>query len=481
MKALIAALTICERRMGQLVQRHGFRHVAEGIEGLLDYGEERAREVLGGVPDGTYTFSDYVEVDYVTPYYIRIKVSLTVSGSNITLDFNGTDPQVRAALNLPSFGRPNQWIVLGIVNFLRTSDRHLPLNRGILRSVTVKIPEGSLLNPSPVAASGVRHTTGYRVADAVLGALSQAVPRSIPAAGAGQVAIVLFSHLAPATGAYKVSVLQPMQGGCGGRPTKDGIDGVNFSAGSLRNIPTESIELEAPVFVHRYMLTDRVAPGEYRGGAGVIFEFRCLAPDAIVTARGMDRFKLRPYGRKGGGPGTLGRTLLNPGSATENQIGKIDILKLQPGDVVQIVAPGGGGYGDPILRDPARVLKDVEDGFVSASEAIELYGVAIEDGKVNAAQTSEIRTRLGQSRQNEEFVFGEERLTYERTFPLELQDLVARLLASRPGAVRQYARDRLYAAIEDGALISQPPQSTEQKLRDMLDRLLSGGQAEAAE
>src|SRR5690606_36676347 len=144
------------------------------------------------------------------------------------------------------------------------------------------------------AATGVRHVTGYRVADAVLGALSKAVPAAIPAAGAGQVAIVLFSYVDPATGNYQVSVLQPMQGGSGGRPGKDGIDGVNFSAGTLRNVPTEAIELEAPVFVRRYMLVEEASPGEYRGGTGVVLEFTCLAAEAIVTARGMDRFKIRP-------------------------------------------------------------------------------------------------------------------------------------------------------------------------------------------
>src|SRR5580700_870950 len=317
MKALIAALTICERRVGQLVARHGADAIVAGIKSLLDYGEARAREVFASVPDGIYTFADYVEVDYVTPYHVRIKVKLTVSGSDLLLDFEGTDPQVRAALNLPSFGRTNQWIVLGIVNFLRTSDRALPLNRGILRSVSVRIPEGSLLNPSPVAASGVRHATGYRVADVVLGALSQAVPQSIPAAGAGGAAIVLLSHLDPTTGAYKVSVLQPIQGGCGARPSKDGIDGVNFNTGSLRNVPTESIEIEAPVFVRRYMLADKVAAGAYRGGAPVVFEFKCLTAEAIVTARGMDRFKLRPYGRKGGAAGSLGETILDPGTPRE--------------------------------------------------------------------------------------------------------------------------------------------------------------------
>src|SRR5439155_9740951 len=142
-------------------------------------------------------------------------------------------------------------------------------------------------------ATGARHAVGYRVSDSVLGALSQAVPRQIPAAGAGQVAIVLLSHLDPETGQYRVNVLQPMQGGCGARPTKDGIDGVNFSAGSLRNIPTESIELEAPVLVKRYMLSEDVAAGRFRGGTGVVLEFEVFAPNTVVTARGIDRFRLR--------------------------------------------------------------------------------------------------------------------------------------------------------------------------------------------
>lgn len=476
MKALLAALTISERRIKQLADRFGHATIADGIQGLMKYGEDRARQILTAIPNGRYEFADYVEVDYVSRYYVRIKVALTITNGDIHLDFTGTDPQVRAALNLPTFGRPNQWVVLGIVNFLRTSDRSLPLNRGILRSVSVHIPEGTVLNPSPVAATGVRHTTGYRVADAVLGALSQAVPKSIPAAGAGQVAIVLFSHLDPTTGSYKVSVLQPMQGGCGGRPSKDGIDGVNFSAGSLRNVPTESIELEAPVLVKRYMLTDTVAAGQHRGGAGVIFEFECLTADAIVTARGMDRFRLRPYGRKGGSAGTLGETVVNPGTKQEKAIGKIDILKLQPGDVVRIVAPGGGGYGDPQLREIGKVVKDVEDGFVTVEEAQSVYGVIIHDGTLDEDASITLRKAGSAGRSNPEFVFGEERTAYERLISPATQDQVNRLLAKHPGSVRQYLRTQVYEAIENnvglaGDGIESP---VAERLMEILDRAIAG-------
>jgi N-methylhydantoinase B len=469
MKALLSALTVAERRITDLARRHG----GETITGVMGFAETRARAILSKIPDGTYAFSDYVEVDYVTPYHVRIKVALTATAGAIHLDFTGTDPEVRAAMNLPTFGRPNQWIVLGIVNYLRTSDRTLPLNRGLLRSVTATIPEGTVLNPGPVAASGIRHVTGYRVADAVLGALSQAVPGAIPAAGAGQVAIVLFSYRDSGSGTYRVSVLQPMQGGSGARPIKDGIDGVNFSAGSLRNVPTESIENEAPVLVHQYCLADSAAAGKYRGGTGVIFEFECLAPEALVTARGMDRFRLRPYGREGGEAGTLGDVVLAPAQEEARRTGKIDVLRLQPHDVVRITAPGGGGYGNPAGRAPEAVLRDVADGFVTEKEARETYRVAIVEGKLDVAATSTLRA-VPAAQDAPPFLFGPERAEYEAVLPPALQDLVSSLLAARPGPVRQFARDRLYAALErNPALRAKPPSLLAAEMSRLLDDLLA--------
>jgi N-methylhydantoinase B len=473
MKALLAALTICERRLGDLLRQYGEETVRQVIGDLLDYGERRARQIFSEVPDGRYAFSDYLEGDLFSRYHVRIKVRVTVRGSAIDLDFTGTDPQLRAALNMPTYGKPNQWLVLGIVNYLRTSDRTLPLNRGILRPVTVTVPPGTVLNPLPFAATGARHTTGYRVSDSVLGALSQAVPERIPAAGAGQVAIVLLSHLDPHTGAYKVNVLQPMQGGSGGRPTRDGIDGVNFSAGSLRNVPTEAIELEAPVFVRRYMLSEDIAAGRFRGGAAVTFEFQVTAPNTIVTARGMDRFRLRPWGRMGGQPGTLGQTLLNPGTGAEREVGKIDVLKLVPGDTVRITSPGGGGYGDPLDRAAERVLEDVENGLVTPERAREDHGVVIADGRIDAAGTAARRAELRAARTAPlaEFVFGPERIGYETRIPPALQDAVATELLEYPGSVRLFLKEQLYQRLEGNGVADADPVTLLERVRACLKEL----------
>ena len=473
MKALVASLTVCERRMRDVVAQYGEDVVREAIPDLLDYGERRARQIFDAIPDGAYDFWDYVEGDLFGRHHVRIKVQVRVRGSEVMLDFTGTDPQVRAALNMPTYDKPNQWLVLGIVNYLRTTDRSLPLNRGILRPVRVTVPRGSVLNPLPGVATGVRHATGYRVSDAVLGALSQAVPRQIPAAGAGQVAIVLLAHLDPENGAYKVNVLQPMQGGCGGRPTKDGIDGVNFSAGSLRNVPTESIELEAPVFVKRYMLLDGVAAGEHRGGAGVVFEFQVDAPNTIITARGMERFHVRPWGRMGAQPGTLAGAVANPGTPDERDIGKIDVLKLQPGETVRIVSPGGGGFGDPLARDPEMVRQDVANGFVDVAEAAERYGVILRDGVVDVEETRRARERRRPDGVSP-FTFGPEREAYERRLPPGVQDAVGAELLQYPGSYRHFLKEQVYDALEANGPLDLDPVALRERIRAIVKGVRSG-------
>ena len=292
---------------------------------------------------------------------------------------------------------------------------------------------------------------------------------------------MLFSYIDPSTGGYKVSVLQPMQGGSGGRPTKDGIDGVNFSAGTLRNVPTEAIELEAPVFVQRYMLADTVASGEYRGGSAVMLEFKCLSAEAMVTARGMDRFKIRPYGRMGGEAGGLGNCTRDPGTNREQVIGKIDILKLERGDVVYVTSPGGGGFGEAMHRSPARVLDDIANGFVTVAEAKDVYGVVIANGVIDERHTQQTREANATGAAPEAFVFGEERLEYETTFPPMVQDIVAELLAGRPAAVRQYARGNLYGLIErDATILQAAPDALRDILAAELNRVLATGTAAMA-
>ena len=242
---------------------------------------------------------------------------------------------------------------------------------------------------------------------------------------------------------------------------------MHFSSGSLRNVPTESIELEAPVLINKYVLADEVGAGCHRGGAAVVFEFQSLAASAIVTARGMDRYRFRPWGRKGADPGTLGETILNPGGNRERSIGKIDVLHLAPADIVRIRSPGGGGYGRPFDRDPLQVKRDVDDGFVSEAEAEQKYGVVIRNRKIDLRATEIRRKELGAQGSAEEFVFGEERQAYERIFPQAVQDAVAVLVLNYPPATRQFLRDSLYPLIQEHAIrwrVQRKPRPTFQRM-----------------
>jgi N-methylhydantoinase B len=222
------------------------------------------------------------------------------------------------------------------------------------------------------------------------------------------------------------------------------------------------------------MLVEEASPGEYRGGTGVVLEFTCLASEAIVTARGMDRFKIRPFGRKGGEPGPLGNCTLDPGTPNERQRGKIEVLRLKCGDTVRIVSPGGGGYGLAIDRDPAGVLGDVRNGLVTEDEAREVYGVVFAGDAVDEAATLALRDQHARPSTPEEFIFGPERLGYERVLTPALQDIVATLLAGRPPELRQYARGLLYDRITlEPELARLPDDELEARLARMLEQMLT--------
>jgi N-methylhydantoinase B len=233
LRAMLAALDKAEGRVHEMVSRYGAEEVREGSAAVLAHAERQARVIFSTIPDGRYRFVDYLEGDFMPGGQpIRIELTLRANAGEIELDFSGTDPQVPAALNLPTSSQDGHYlIVMGLVNFLRTANPEITYNSGMVRPVRVRIPPGTLLNPDPGAACGARQATFFRVADVVLGALTAAVPQRVPAAGAGQGAILLVAAPDLTTGEERVSTVQPLVGGSGGRPWRDGTDGVDFVTG----------------------------------------------------------------------------------------------------------------------------------------------------------------------------------------------------------------------------------------------------------
>jgi N-methylhydantoinase B len=447
-KAMCAAVNSCDRRVQDMIGKFGVATVVEGIDAVLDYAEQRARAALAKIPDGTYRFADYMEDDLQSDVPIRLKVALTVAGSDVHLDFTGSDPQVGSALNVATGGVTHPFLCQAINAYIVSEDPQIPKASSILRSVRVTAPSGTVLNSRFPAPIGVRYGTVLRVLDAVLGALARALPGRIPAAPAGAISPVVASVLDPLTGARQVQVVEPMLGGGGGRPTMDGLDGADSTSGFLRNTPVESIEAEIPIVMRRYhLIPDTGGAGEHRGGLAVRLDFQVFHPHAIVTARGMERFRLEPWGVAGGRAGTAGSCVVNRGGARARDIGKVDVLYLEPGDRVSIFSPSGGGHGDPRRRDPEAVRADVRAGYLTPARAREQYGVALVEGTVDAEATARLRGAMPAPADGG-FDYGGRRAELERRWPPALQDATVRLLEEVPFAVRDWGKHQIYAAVQ---------------------------------
>ena len=194
MKACVAALNTAENRVHALIEQYGPAVVEQGIDAVLDYAETQARRVISAVPDGVYTYVDYMEGDQLGLGMVRIRLDLHVRGDEFLLDYTGTDPQVRASLNMYTFSKNGHWnLIVGLIHWLCTMEPDIAYNAGMVRPFKVHVPSGTLLNPEFGVACGNRSATMVRMTDVNVGALAQAVPDQVPSFGNGQASILLVS------------------------------------------------------------------------------------------------------------------------------------------------------------------------------------------------------------------------------------------------------------------------------------------------
>ena len=449
LKAMLASLKTAERRMQELAAKFGLLAVAQAMEDMLDWTESRVRDLVRTIPDGDYAFADYLDDD-LDGAPIRLAVTLRVRGDAIELDYTGTDPQVNGAFNLPAFGERHPFLLQGLINFMLSEDPHIPLTGGIVRPFRIVAPAGTVVNPTFPAAVGVRYATVIRLYNVVLGALAQAVPDRVPAAGAGQAAMVVLSVPDADSGNRDVTVLEPMFGGGGATRRGPGPAGIDSGGGFLKNTPVESMEAHIPVLTQRYeLLPDSAGPGRHRGGWGTQFDFRILRPESIVTARGIERTRFEPWGLAGGRAAVRTRTFLNFGTEREQEMGRIDVLHLEPGDVVSVRTSGGGGYGNPLARDSAAVAADVKSELLTSLAAERDYGVVIRQGDVDAGATAARRAELAASPESFAlFDLGPARRDYEAVWTGALSEALANFLLTLPSPFRAYAKRELHHAVD---------------------------------
>ncbi len=372
LRAQVAACAAGERGLLDILGRYGTVEARRYIDELQALAERLMRSEIERLPGGVYRFEDHLD-GYGDPAVpIRINVTLTVDGDELHIDLTGSSDQVPASLNCP----------VGLVNAAcycavrGVASRDIPNAEGYMRPIRITAPSGTVLNPVLPAATGARGVIGYRVYDAVMGALAQAVPERAIAPGEGGPTLI-------SIGGYHADrapfVLTDIMVGCwGARATADGPEGVSNPLANLSNQPVELIEANLPLEITEYgLVPDSGGAGRYRGGLAFARGFRLLADEAVLTVRS-DRRYHPAWGFGGGGPGGPSLNLLRTASGER-------VLPPMPmgadtmhrGDVVHHVSAGGGGFGPPSERDPQAVLEDVLDGKVSRAAARDSYGVVL--------------------------------------------------------------------------------------------------------
>jgi N-methylhydantoinase B len=340
LKAMVASLAVGERRVADMIARHGIDVFAAATTDVIAYSAAKARDTFRTIPDGEYVFNDYLDDDLVSPLPVRIHAKMIANDGLLTIDLSETDPQIAAAFNLPTAGKRHTWLSLRLLQYALTRDPSIPINAGILDPIDFIIPAGSLLNPVFPAAVGVRHATGNRMVDVMNGLLAQAAPDFVRAAGCGLIIPVVLAESPDESGKRKVDVVEPMIGGTGGRMGMDGVDGRDSSTSGMSNNPLETVESSAGLTVVRYgTRPDSGGAGQWRGGVGLELTFAPKYPGSQILGRGMERFRFVPWGLCGGRCGTGARTVRNYGRPDEQDLGKIDMVELDDGDTITILTP----------------------------------------------------------------------------------------------------------------------------------------------
>ena len=338
LRAQMAANRVGVQRFTELCARHGVDTVLASGEALLDYAERKMRAGIAALPDGSWRFEDVFDnLDFDEP--IPLAVTLTVAGEDLTLEFDAP-PQIRAPINM------TRTALLATVYYIVKSviDPTVLPNAGLARPIQVKAPSGSILNCEHPAAVNGRVQTCQRVSDLILGALAQAVPDRVSACTNSACSVAVFSGTrtgGPDAGTYWV-YLETIGGGGGARPNADGLDGIHVHATNTSNLPVEALEGEYPLILERYELIDGSGgEGRHRGGMGLRRVY--VATEDCMVHVDISRNKSRSWGLEGGGPGGHGGYVTSP-ECTPFERG---YGTLRAGERLEVITPGGGGYGRP--------------------------------------------------------------------------------------------------------------------------------------
>jgi N-methylhydantoinase B len=380
-------------RMSQLAKNYGLNALKEGINELLDYTEKLTRAQIQNIPDGDYQFHDWVDNDGSINNFepLKIQVKMSVKKSNIHFDFTGTSSQVNTAINnVPSSA--TSAVMFGMRTLTGDSS---PDNEGGFRPLSIHFPQGSIVNPDFPAPVASRSVSLRRVVDVILGVLAKAIPERYPAANCGQASVIYCGSVDQNTNETIVGAIGgPWMGGMGARPDKDGIDTTDHDASNVYHVPIEVSEAELPIRFNKMELwKDSGGPGKWRGGLGFHSEVEWLKGHATASLR-RDRHKFNPWGLSGGHAAPRCKTAIKKKGSKSKMIPGKSHIHLNEGDILELWTTGSGGHSNPLQRDINLVLIDYLDKKISKKSAFEIYGVVINNNKINLLKTKSIRKKL---------------------------------------------------------------------------------------
>ena len=368
--AQVAACRLGSRRLNEMAQRYGPETLTAAFAAIMDRTESRLRSGIAQIPDGIYEFTDVLDNDGMGTEDIPISVSVNVRGEDISFDFEGTGPQMKGNFNL-TFNATQSAVYYVLKAML---DPDLPNNHGLIRTVEIAAPPGTLVNANHPAAVAGRANTSQRVVDVIIGALASALPeQAVGAANGANVTAVFYGHDPRHDRPYVY--LETLGGGFGGRFTKDGKDGVQVHITNTSNLPVEAIEVEYPLLVESYcLIEDSGGAGKFRGGMGIRRIVRPVGHKSVFSGMG-ERFVHRPWGIFGGKSGATGRfSLRGPSRNDETLPDKPNHVPFSPDHAIVIETPGAGGYGPPTERDKTTLAADYRSGKFSGAYMAEHYG-----------------------------------------------------------------------------------------------------------
>jgi N-methylhydantoinase B len=391
-RAQLASVRLGERRLQELFAKYGREVVLRSMDHLITYSERRMRQSLEEIPDGEYIGEDRLDPDVISGKTAIVQVAVKVNGSDIYLDFSASSPQQRATVNSSLSATCSAAFYA-----IRTlADPDIMQNEGCYRMIHITAPEGTIVNPHPPAACNARTIVCHRIVDAIYGALMEVVPQKVVAPSYGCPPNQVLSGIDPRTGHYFL-FFDGNHASWGARYDKDGNDGLTSNVSNGGNTPIEACEIRYPVRFQAYeFVTDSGGPGKFRGGLAINRQIKVLAERACLTMLA-DREVFPPVGYMGGRPAKGAKAVLYPHMGKEKVVSiKSTNISLGKGASWSFMAAGGGGFGDPLERNPERVKWDVLEGKVSLEAAREEYGVVIDpqNYQVNEAATAALRVTL---------------------------------------------------------------------------------------